>query len=150
MDASDLEIVRDWAALGAGNLSVALSDEAFRKAARTQLAPLTADEFTTVAEGPVFEEFGPERAGVDGVIAGWTEMTGRYEQFHLDVQGINEIPGGRVFLPVSLAVRAQGGEERSVDGGAIFTLRDGLVTRLEMFGDRKQALKVAGMSTQEG
>jgi hypothetical protein len=129
---------------------VALSDEAFRRAARTQLAPLAAEEFTTVAEGPVFEGFGAERKGVEGVIAGWAEMTGRYERFHLDILDINEISGGRVFLPVVLSVRAEAGEERAVDGGAIFTLRDGLVTRLEMFGDRQQALKAAGMSTKEG
>jgi hypothetical protein len=98
----------------------------------------------------VFEGFGAERKGVDGVIAGWAEMTGRYERFHLDILDINEISGGRVFLPVVLSVRAEGGEERAVDGGAIFTLRNGLVTRLEMFGDRQQALKAAGMSTQEG
>lgn len=148
MDASDLEIVRDWAALGSGNLSVALSDEAFRRSARTQLAPLAADDFTTVAEGPVFEGFGPERAGVDGVIAGWAEMTGRYERFHLDILDINEISGGRVFLPVVLSVHAKGENERTVDGGAIFTVRDGLVTRLEMFGDRQRALEAAGMSAQ--
>ena len=146
MDLSDVEVVRDWAALAAGDLSVALSDEAFRRAARAQLAPHTAPGFVTEAEGRVFERFGGRREGVDELIEGWRLVADGYRHLHVEVLSADKLQEGRIFLPLVMRTEDGDGAEASVEAGALFTVVDGAVTRLQMFGERARALEAAGLS----
>lgn len=150
VDTPDLDVVRDWAALAGGNLAVALSDEAFRRAARAQLSPFAAPAFHTEAEGSVFEYFGGRREGVDGLIEGWRTMTGRYESFYVDVVSTDPLAGGRVLVPLDIRFRPAGGAEARIEAAGLFTLEGGRIARLQMFGRRSEALAAAGIVPAEG
>lgn len=145
MARADLEVIREWGALGTVDLAGAMTDEVFRRTAREQLAPLADRSFVAEGEGGVFEVVG-RRAGLDELLEAWVEVTRGYERFYMDPVGASALEDGRIFVPLLITARPPGGGDERLQAGAVFTLRDGVVTRLQFFGDRERALEVAGLA----
>lgn len=63
-----------------------------------------------------------------------------------DVDELRELDDGRVLALFTETSRGRhSGIEVRVDGGALWTLRDGLVVRFHAYGDRRDALREAGL-----
>ncbi len=69
-----------------------------------------------------------------------------FAAFRLDITDHRDVGDNRVLSIGSLHVRGQGsGAETEPPTAAIATLRNGKVVRLKDYGDRRKALKAAGL-----
>jgi ketosteroid isomerase-like protein len=94
---------------------------------------------------------GPEPrsySGREGVRRGWFDWLSAWDDFRSEAEEI--LPGaveGTYLVMVRLHAR---GKESSVpteaDGANLVSMRDGMITRFEMFWDRDAALVAAGLS----
>ena len=83
--------------------------------------------------------------GVDGLAAGWRDWLEAWERYDVDVERF--IAAGDhviVFVRISGRTRRDGVEVEHTPA-VVWTLRDGVVRRLEFYLDRDAALAAAGL-----
>jgi ketosteroid isomerase-like protein len=105
-------------------------------------APAFAEDFTAAFFGSGMRG---EYEGVEGLIAGWRDWLVAWESYDLEAEEF--IAAGE---HVVVFVRARGrttrdGVEMEHAPAAVWTLRDGLVRRIEFHIDRDEALAAAGL-----
>ena len=86
------------------------------------------------------------RQGHDGVLAALASLDEAFDDYGHGGEELIDL-GDRVLAWVMFRAQATSGGLRYEQAEAqIWTLRDGLITRLEWFHDRAEALKAAGLS----
>jgi len=97
-------------------------------------------------EDPRFPEAGIYR-GVDAVRGYLRNFTENFDEFVFQAEDIIGVDEDRVLVPLRVITRGKGsGAAVEIAAGWIFTMRDGLVIKVEAFLDRAEALEAAGLS----
>jgi ketosteroid isomerase-like protein len=89
---------------------------------------------------------GGQVKGRDEVVAFLRSFMGAWEEHVMEVEELRALDDGRVL--VLFTERARGrlsGVETVVHPAGIWTLREGKIVRFEAFGDRAEALRLAGL-----
>lgn len=101
-------------------------------------------EFATPDGGFVGDMAGPFR-GADGLRTGWLEWLAPWESFIFRRSSWIDIGDGRVLTLGDSIARMASGVEVETAVGALYTIRDGRVTRIQHFLDQAQARRAAGL-----
>ena len=105
-------------------------------------APAFAEDFETVFFGAGLR--GSYR-GVEGLLAGWRDWLVAWERYYLEAEEFIGA-GDRVVVFVRARGRtSRDGVEMEHAPAAVWTVRDGLVRRIEFHIDRDEALAAAGL-----
>ena len=132
MSRENVEIVRELLAEFA---------ETHRAVARLTTADVVWDmgTFRGWPDAPTY--VGPE--GFDEFFAKWT---GPYEDWDMAVQDLVEVDGERVLALVSQRGRLRGADSWvELHYGMIYTLTEGLVSRIEAYATRDEAFEAVGL-----
>jgi ketosteroid isomerase-like protein len=119
-----------------------LRDFAARGESRQLLGSLLAPDLECVGRyrGELQRHHGP-----DGLIAMWSDWLEPWTSYRTHIDELIDL-GDRVLALVrDYGRRADLDVEVEAVGGAIWTVRDGKVSRIEFFPDRAQALEAAGL-----
>jgi ketosteroid isomerase-like protein len=74
------------------------------------------------------------------------EFVEQFDQFTFAVEGLREIPDGRVLVCLHLFGRGKGSNAVfDVRAGWVYTVRDGRVVHIRAYMDRDEALKAVGL-----
>ena len=88
--------------------------------------------------------------GLTGLIEGFREVLGAYDDYHTVAEEFRELEDGRVlkFHSYSGRGKTSGMEigQMAAKGADLFEIRDGKVTRLVIYFDRKHALADLGLA----
>ena len=77
----------------------------------------------------------------------WEQFTDNFDEFTIAAEDFVDIGGDRVLVLLIITTRGRGSFAAVTMRIAwIFTLRDALITRIEAFADRAEALEAAGLS----
>ena len=97
-------------------------------------------------EDPRLPEAGIYR-GVEEVLGYWGQFIENFDEFMIDPEDFVDIGGDRVLVLLIITTRGRGSSATvTMPIAWIFTVRDSLVTRIEAFADRNEALEAAGLS----
>jgi ketosteroid isomerase-like protein len=92
--------------------------------------------------------------GRSGMAEGWRQFLSAWDDLRSGADEYRELDGERVLVLNHFSGRgkASGVEvaEMQVKGAALFHVRDGEVTKLVLYGDRKRALADLGLARQDG
>jgi ketosteroid isomerase-like protein len=85
--------------------------------------------------------------GPEGFVQAWREWVDAYERYSIEVEEIAEGALGQVFiLARQRGTTRTGGVEVSEPAGAVWTVRDGRLVRMEFHLDPESAKRVAGLA----
>jgi ketosteroid isomerase-like protein len=85
--------------------------------------------------------------GVEEVLAYWEQFIENFEEFKIEPEEFVDIGGERVLVLLIITTRGRGSSASVTMRIAwTFTVRDRLITRIEAFAEREEALKAAGLS----
>ena len=109
-----------------------------------QLPPASfAEDFASEWIGPSGLKLGPFR-GVEGIAAGWRDWLEAFETYEVRAEEFIGL-GDQVLVFVRVRARTvRDGVEMEHAPAAVWTLRDGLVTRIVLYLDRDEALAAVG------
>jgi ketosteroid isomerase-like protein len=130
----NLEIVREGYArfIGSGEVPA------------EQYTPEFIWDMSTFAGWPEKKEY-PGVAGVNEFLATWLEAS---DDWRLELEELRQADDGRVVaICRQYGTSTATGLEAEMRFAQVWTLRDGLYTRMEMYADPDEALKAAGIST---
>jgi ketosteroid isomerase-like protein len=86
--------------------------------------------------------------GREAMARAWREWLHTWENFRAEVQQLIDAGEDTVAL-LRICGRGKGsGVEIDLPAATLFTLRDGKIVRLVLYGDQKEALEAAGLSEQ--
>lgn len=88
---------------------------------------------------------GPHR-GIEGFAAGWRDWLEPWERYELRAEEFIDAGDQVVVLARVRARTRRDGVEMEHAPAAVYTLRDGLVCRIEFYLDRDEAFQAAGVS----
>lgn len=140
MSAHDVEIVRALQPDPQTNIIDLFSGEQGEAASRA--AELFADDCVCIQHG-LSEE---PRTGLRGLRRGWLDWLAPWESYRTEIEDV--IDAGDCVLVLARDLARGGGMDNEVEmlGGAVWTVRDGKVTRVEFFPERDDAYQAAGLS----
>ena len=131
------------------------TDPALFEATRAQLEPLAHPDLETVGPSTGFSAAGemrvessrPTAVGFDGFVAVWRDWLDAWERWVVSPVRVKPIDAERVIVLFEVNARSKTHQvDVSFDGANVVTLRDGKVTRVELFTERAEALEAAGLS----
>jgi ketosteroid isomerase-like protein len=100
-----------------------------------------ADDVVFVRSGPD----GGEYHGLGGLTAAWRDFLAAWEDFRIEADRVVSGTAGMYVLLLRLQGRGKGsGVSIDAEVANLVRIRDGKITRLEMFWDRDAALRAAG------
>jgi ketosteroid isomerase-like protein len=85
-----------------------------------------------------------EYRGLDGFVEGWRDWLEPWSSYRVDVEQILDAGNDVIALLQVHAKTSHGGVAMEHSPGSVWTFRDGKITRVRLFLDRKQALRVTG------
>jgi ketosteroid isomerase-like protein len=97
----------------------------------------------TTFRGAIF--LGGTYEGVDGANEWLAEWLGSFESWSLDVEEIFDAGDQVVAITRQQAKPKHGGPEVEMRIAQVWTFRDGLMARMEMYAERNEALEAAGL-----
>jgi ketosteroid isomerase-like protein len=139
-------VERLWEVLNADDVVAALGDEALNVQVRATLAEIAEPDFEVKMHAPAdlggtaFEGQGP-----DGFRAVWEEWVEPFEAFRIELTKRIDSGDDIVDLVRLTATSKTGGIEIEHDGAAVWTVRDGMLTRAIFYLRREDALEAAGL-----
>ena len=149
-----MEIVRRLYS-GPIDMIAAVSDPEALAAIRQQLEPLVSPDLETFLDPsaipmgiPTAEsEAGAFAEGIDGFIGIWKEWSSAWESWIVTPSDFVAVDEERVLVPMEIRARSRTqGVEITIEGANLITIRDGRLTRVELFLRRETALEAAGLS----
>jgi ketosteroid isomerase-like protein len=119
--------------------------------ARREYGPLMHPDFEALIDpqqtGIPGVEGGTRAGGFDEFVRGWQDWLVAFESYRVVPKEFIALADGRVLVLVENRAKSKtGGVEMAFGGGAIWTIEEGLIRRLEMFVDTERALEAAGLS----
>jgi ketosteroid isomerase-like protein len=131
--------------LSMGDVVAALDDPEADQRIRQTLIELAEPDFKVVMVGPEYLGQTIEHSGADGFREAWTDWTGPFESYRIDLERLIDA-GERVVSLVAMCGRTRtGGVDVRAPGAAVWTVVDGKLRRVEFHLDRQTALRVAGV-----
>ena len=127
------------------------------RATREGIEPYVDPEFETLGD-PNAIPMGPDTGvkggpsalfakGIDGFLSMWRDWLSAWETWVLGPPEFIDVDADQVLVNYQVRARSKtGGVEVTIEAANLMTLRKGKLTRLELFFDRKNALKAAGLS----
>jgi ketosteroid isomerase-like protein len=123
----------------------ALDDDETDRRIRQTLAELAQPDFEVAMVGPGYLPEPLDRIGADGFREAWLDWTSPFESFQIEIERVIDA-GDRVVSLVRQTGRTKtGGVEIEAAAAAVWTIRDGKLTRVEFHLDREKALQAAGV-----
>jgi hypothetical protein len=132
-------------------------DPTLLNAMREGIEPFVEPEFKTIGDpnaipmGPMIGVAGgpPDlfAKGIDGFLDFWRDWITAWESWTLGPAEFIDVDESRVLVSQEVRARSKTDQvELTIDAANLMTLRDGKVTRLELFFNREKALEAAGQS----
>ncbi|SRR6266542_7011160 len=148
MSAENVEVVRRiQEVLGVDDVVAALDDSERDRRVRATFAELAEPDFEVSMIGPDYLPAQFEGKGPDGFADVWTEWTGAFASFRIEVEDVIDTGDDKVVSLVRLHARTRtDGVPIEQDGAAVWTVRDGKLVRAEFHLDRDAALRSAGLA----
>jgi ketosteroid isomerase-like protein len=88
----------------------------------------------------------PTASGVDGFLAAFRDWLSAWDTWVATATDFLDVDENRVLVLMDVQARSKRHQvEMPISGANLFTLSDGRVARVELFLDRPQALKAAGI-----
>src|SRR6266516_3813704 len=84
-------------------------------------------------------------AGLDGLRAAWLEWLAPWTTYRVEIDEAIDLGERVLVLPRDFGSRKETTQEVKTTGGAVWTVRDGKITRVEFYPTREQALKAVGL-----
>jgi ketosteroid isomerase-like protein len=140
----NVEIVRALHPPPDMDLAVAFRDERSWSAFAARLGPTLTKDFECVTHGFPGSD-GEISEGIEGLRATFLEWIEPWESYRTEVEEAMDLGDSVLVLVRDFGRRAQQTAEVSVRTGAVWTVRDGKVRRIEFCADRLTALKAAGL-----
>ena len=123
-----------------------LGDDDEDQRIRQTLAELAEPDFEVMMVGPDYLPQAAERAGPDGFREAWLDWTSPFESFRIDLERVIDAGDRVVSLVRQIGRTKTGGVEIETSAAAVWTIRDGKLTRVEFHLDRNAALRAAGLA----
>ena len=126
-----------------------LGDEAALEKLRATISEAAVPEIEIVMAAPGY--VGPggrlHYTGPDGFVEAWRDWLEAYESYTLEIDDIVEGTEGRVLMLARQRGRTRiGGVELEESAGAVWTVRDGKLARMEFHLDPEAARRAAGIA----
>jgi ketosteroid isomerase-like protein len=126
-----------------------LDDDESLARLRALLLEVAADDLECVMVAPAYA--GPRGrltySGPEGFVQAWREWVAAYERYTIELEEITEGDPGQVFiLARQRGTTRTGGVEVSEPAGAVWTVRDGKLVRMEFHLDPETARRAAGLA----
>ena len=93
----------------------------------------------------VFPGLDPVYRGHDGYRKFWDDFRGTFESLHIEVEDLRDC-GERVVALLTFDARGRDGLQVRRQAANVFSFRDGLLVRVEGYGDWAEALEAVGLS----
>ena len=107
------------------------------------MAPFVHSDFEAVARTSLEA---PSGAGLRGLRVIWLEWLAPWESYRVEVEDVIDA-GDRAVVLIRDFGRQEGSRaEVSIRAGAVWTVRDGRIARVEFYSDRSEAIQAAGLS----
>ena len=119
------------------------ADAATVEAALAVIAPVYTDDFVCVLHGTSSEE----RRGVHGLRESWLDWLAPWESYRAEIDDVRAGEDGRVLVVGRDYGRRPGmSDEVELVASAVWTVRDGRISRAEFFTSRADAYRAAGLN----
>jgi len=128
------------------DLAEMISDAELLKAHEGLIEPTAPVEFETPYGGLLGGMGGPF-SGASGFHQGWQEWLGPWESFTIRSVEIMEVENNVLLLVHCVGRMSESGLEIDAPAAAIYTIENGVVTRIRHFLDQDQARAVVGLTT---
>ena len=103
-------------------------------------------EFIADDAQAIAQTIAPVGHGLSELATAWREWMRPWEAYRTEVEGFVDAGEDRVVVLVRDYGRLRGSaNEVETVGGAVWTVRDGRIARIEFFLDRRKALEAAGL-----
>jgi len=124
-----------------------LDDDEKGQSIQQTLAELAEPDFEVVMVGPDYLPQAAERAGPDGFRDAWLDWTSPFESFRIDLERVIDAGDRVVSIVRQVGTTNTGGVEIEASAAAVWTIRDGKLTRVEFHLDKETALRAAGLDS---
>jgi SnoaL-like protein len=143
MSAENVELVRQLQPPPNVDLVTLFRSEAGTSRLFETLAPFLQDDF--IAAGSRIQD--SEFVGLAGLKRGWADWLEPWESYRVEIEDVLDAGGDAVVVLTRDFGRRAGMEvEVSIQGAAVWTVRDGKIARATFYTNRDDALKAAGLS----
>ena len=89
---------------------------------------------------------GVKYRGFEEMTTGFDEMVGAAQNYRVEIQQITDLGGDQILVAAKVGIK---GKASQIDVDAVLfvavTVRDGLITRMDEYLDRSEALEAAGL-----
>ena len=120
-----------------------LRDDALAEALLGGMAPFVHPDFEAVARTSLEA---PSGAGLPGLREIWLEWLAPWESYRVEVEDVIDA-GDQALVLIRDFGRQEGSHaEVSIQAGAVWTVRDGRIARVDFYSDRAEAFEAAGLS----
>ena len=144
MSQQNVELVKSLQPGGETDLVPLFRDERSSAALLESLAPFFHDEVEIVAPTFVAGE-GVRFVGLQGLRDGWRDWLEPWESYRVEVEDVIDAGDDAVVLVRDYGRRAGMDAEVMVASGAVWTVRDGKVSRVAFYLNRGEALEAVGL-----
>jgi ketosteroid isomerase-like protein len=131
-------------ALTSEDVVSALNDDSDQTVPRLFME-LAHPDFEVSMVGPEYAPATLNFTGLDGFVEAWTDWTNAYESFRIEVDEMIDAGDKVVSLVRQIGVLKGGEGEIETTGAAVWTIREGRLSRVEFHLDRDSALRAAGL-----
>ena len=132
--------------LPAGDFAALVRDKKAMTEVMAALEQVVDPEVEVSLFGPSYTQIRETRHGIDGWAALWRDWLRPYHRYRLEPEEMVDL-GDRVLVLTRAIARVEPDSPEIVNAGAtVFGVRDGRVTTVDSFLDRKEALEAAGLS----
>jgi ketosteroid isomerase-like protein len=125
----------------------ALDDDETDRRIRQTLAELAQPDFEVAMVGPGYLPESLDRIGFEGFRDAWVDWTSPFESFRIEIERVIDAGDCVVSLVRQAGKTKTGGVDIEAAAAAVWTIRDGKLTRVEFHLDREAALRAAGLDS---
>ena len=143
MSRENVELVRQLQPDSDVDIARLFRDDAMASSVRDATAPFFEPDVEAVAKTSIGEVSG---TGLDGLREVWLDWLKPWESYRTEIEDVLDAGNQAVVLVRDYGRRKDSDAEVRVTGAAVWTVRDGKITRVEFYADRAEALEAAGLS----
>lgn len=146
MSREDVELVQRLQEPFEGtDIAAILRDEAGSAAMRAALSSVYTPDFEGTFDRGAFGR--AVYSGLDGLLAVWLDWLSPWVTYRTEIENFIDAAEGRVVVLLRDYGRREGIEtEVSIDGAAVWTVRNGQVARIDYYNNHADGLAAAAMS----
>jgi ketosteroid isomerase-like protein len=143
MSQENVELVRRLQPPPGTDLVALFRDEAGAVRLLDALGPFLHDDVVIVAGAGILGE--GSWVGLEGLKAAWAEWLEPWDSYRTEIEDVIDAGDDVLVLARDYGRRAGGTAEVSVVGAAVWTVRDGKITRARFYLTRQDALTAVGL-----